>query len=523
MILRSLIIFTFLFPIFVNAQTLSDEKITTGFGTANGGEYSYRATVKAKSYLPGLQDVRIKFAITEYEITSFTYKGINASDIDGVNFPIRVNNIQSDFKFWIRFDGIKYRSYFVEGKEPSVSSSFIDFYDLTPIEVTEFTNTFEISKKDDFSNVYSINLDAELLNSYFDELSKVANLIDQKIAQGKLTEKKAELEAEKEKKQRETEEKKDDAFEKWKAQKEQEAKETLKRIEIEAEKEKKQREAEEKKRAYEDSFKSRAQKQHERDVEAWSNVFSSLNDINIPDADVATVSLGLSYANSNFNDLDVFMNVMYAWGNFYIGANFKGVMHNYDAWKPLYDTEDKNELFSSNILQEGDLLFNDYRENNNWSTGNKTVTHRVYRKERERSYGFGLDLETGLRFQLSNSSAIRLGVAGDLSSGSNNLLNYGYGFSAQYELGRVVFGVGYNTRFYKYELFNDEYTYTELEGIIVPNDLQSNNDWAKEEISTSGGNEFTYYSTTHNRVENAENFNVFKQKFVKFSLIYKLH
>ena len=96
MILRLLIIITFLFPIFVKAQTLSDEKVTTGSGTANGGEYSYRATIKAKTYLPGLGDVRIKFAITEYEITSFIYKGINANDIDGVNFPIRINNIQSD-------------------------------------------------------------------------------------------------------------------------------------------------------------------------------------------------------------------------------------------------------------------------------------------------------------------------------------------------------------------------------------------------------------------------------------------
>ena len=514
MILRSLIIFTFLFPILVNAQSLTAEKVTTGFGTANSGEYSYRATVKTRSYLPGLGDIRIKFAITDYEITSFTYKGINASDIDGVNFPIRINNIQSDFKFWIRFDGIKYRSYFIEGEEPSVSSSFIDFYDLTPNEVTEFINIFGIAKKSDFSNVYSINLQAELLNSYFYELSKVANLIDQKIAQGKLTEKKAELEAE---------EKKDDAFEKWKEQKEQEAKETLKRIEIEAEKEKKQKETEEKKRVYKDSFKSRSQKKHERDVKDWSNVFSSLSDINIPDADVETVSLGLSYANSNFNDLEIFMNVMNAWGNFYIGANFKGVMHNYDTWKPYYDTEDKNELFSSNILKEGDLLFNDYREKDNWSTGNKTLIHRIYRKERERSYGFGLDLETGLRFQLSNSSAIRLGVTVDLSTGSNDLLNYGYGFSAQYELGRIVFGIGYNTRFYKYELFNDEYTLTELKGIFQPDDLQINNDWASRENSIYAGNEFTYYSTTHNKVESTENFNVFKQKFFKFSLTYKLH
>lgn len=509
----------------MKAQTLSDEKVTTGSGTANGGEYSYRATIKAKTYLPGLGDVRIKFAITEYEITSFIYKGINANDIDGVNFPIRINNIQSDLIFTVQF-GYRSNGKYVQvsDKEHGVSSTFLDFYDLSKEDVDYLRRIFNINKAADFSNIPTFEIeDEELLNSYFDELSKVANLIDQKIAQRKLTEKKAELEAEKEKKQRETEEKKDDAFEKWKTQKEQEAEETLKRIEIEAEKEKKQREAEEKQRAYEDSFKSRAQKQHERDVKSWSNVFSSLNDINIPDADVETASLGLSYANSNFNDVEVFMNVMNAWGNFYIGANFKGVMHNYDAWKPFYDTEDKNELFSSNILKEGDLLFNNYRENNNGSTGSATMTHRVYRKERERSYGFGLDLETGLRFQLSNSNAIRFGVAGDLSNGFNNLLNYGYGFLAQYELGRIVFGVGYNTRFYNYELFNDEYTLTELEGIIVPDDLKSNNDWARNENSTSAGNEFTYYSTTHNRVENADNFNVIKQKFFKFSLIYKLH
>jgi hypothetical protein len=473
-------------------------------GKANGGVYRYKATIKCRASAPGLGDVRVQCSILSFEILSFEYNGryYNGTQ-DG--FPIVIENIQSDFlDVTFKFSHNSWSSQFFSHKIYGVRKGAFDLAYLTDEEV----KSLQLKTSSDFYDLgFSFSIES-LTNTYFEELDNFKN---------------GTIKANPDRQAIEKKQNQDDAFEKWRAQKEKEGKEAFERIEKEAEREKKQREGEEKQKAYEESLKSTAQKEHERDVESWANVFSSLNDINIPDADVERVSLGLSYANSNFNDLEVFLNVMNAWGNFYIGANFKGVMYNYDAWKPFYDTEDKNELFSSNILKEGDLLFNNYRENTDWSTGNEITSHRVYRKERERSYGFGLDLETGLRFQLSNSSAIRLGVAGDLSSGSNNLLNYGYGFSAQYELGRVVFGVGYNTRFYKYELFNDEYTLTELEGIIVPNDLQSNNDWAKEEISTSGGNEFTYYSTTHNRVENAENFNVFKQKFVKFSLIYKLH
>ena len=96
---RSIAILILLVSFQLKAQEIYNSYNINGSDEANGGTYTYEAKVSCKSYLAGMGDIRYQLSVSSYKITSFSYNGINAENIDGLSFPISKPNIQADVYF----------------------------------------------------------------------------------------------------------------------------------------------------------------------------------------------------------------------------------------------------------------------------------------------------------------------------------------------------------------------------------------------------------------------------------------
>lgn len=207
----------------ITSNTIAQESKTyyekiTGSGTANGGEYNYKATLEAKIYNSGLGEIAVKFGIKEYKITSFKYKEEFYYKTDE-GFPIEINNIQSDL-----IDGylnIKSATdhYSVADQKFSmlgIRKGHLDNVELNNENIKSIKN-YNNGGKVSFDDFY-LEFSGKLKNTYFEELAKIASSYD--ILKRK--------------------EKNDNYL----AQQKEKAKEKLKEIEIAQEREKKARERE---------------------------------------------------------------------------------------------------------------------------------------------------------------------------------------------------------------------------------------------------------------------------------------
>ena len=130
----------------------------------------------------------------------------------------------------------------------------------------------------------------------------------------------------------------------------------------------------------------------------------------------------------------------------------------------------------------------------------------------------------GFRFNITRSQALRFLVEGDLYTGTNITGTYGYNVVAQYEIGKMIFGVGYNNTYFNFGLVSGgtDYEYSELPRIVVTDNFESNYDWESRSSTTIDGNPVSYHMTDHDLIKNATNFNVLKQTYIQVSLAYKI-
>jgi hypothetical protein len=468
-------------------------------GKANGGEYKYKATVKCRASAPGLGDVRVQCSILSFEILSFEYDGkyYNRSE---EGFPMVIDNIQSDLDVTFKFSFNSWSETFFSHKIYGVRKGAFDLAYLTDDEVKKLGLK---TSKDFYDLGFSFSIES-LTNTYFEELDNFKNGI-----------KKDEF------KKREIEKKQnqDDTFQKWEAEQKRKADWNLKVLESEARIEKEKREAAQKKKEYEDSFKSKAQKQHERDVKKWFNVFSSINNIDIRDADLESGSWGVSYSLNDFNETSLFYSHISAWDNFFFAFDFKATMLSYKAYESENDIDDYSDLLQIGEIHDGDLVIQ-----NHSSSFNET-SDRVYRQNKINSFGGNVGVGLGLRFNLSRATALRFLVMGDIGMGSELPVSYGYNFKTQLEIGAIILGISYNTTTYNFGNLIGDSEYLDIDKIVTIDQLGDNleeNTWATENYYNYDNNQRTYYTSNRDLIGEYQNFNKITQNYFQLSIAYKL-
>lgn len=183
--MKGILFFLFLITTVISngqEKNIMHRSIFTGTEDANMGRFSYEADLSCKTYLPGMGDIRVQFSITKFDIISFTYKGVDASTIEGVVFPITVSKHQLNINYKIVYESkgsMGYESFY--GIIRGVRHGALDFVDLSKDEVQKVKSHFHINDESAFYNLNFYVSSAYFKCSYFDELSIIANKIDKKL------------------------------------------------------------------------------------------------------------------------------------------------------------------------------------------------------------------------------------------------------------------------------------------------------------------------------------------------------
>lgn len=162
-------------------------------GKSNNGIYTYKANVEFQVRPEGLLvDVIVARKVTNYEITSYTYKNINATEV-GYTFPIKVNSFTNKAFVDIQF----YKgtvSYTARNLQPNGSTY------LSDSQLKNLFNTFNIDPKkrdcitcDAIKEVKQLNIKAYNVRledlGYKDIFSEINTKIDKLIREKKEKEK----------------------------------------------------------------------------------------------------------------------------------------------------------------------------------------------------------------------------------------------------------------------------------------------------------------------------------------------
>lgn len=162
-------------------------------GKSNNGIYTYKANVEFQVRPEGLLvDVIVARKVTNYEITSYTYKNINATEV-GYTFPIKVNSFTNKAFVDIQF----YKgtvSYTARNLQPNGSTY------LSDSQLKNLFNTFNIDPKkrdcitcDAIKEVKQLNIKAYNVRledlGYKDIFSEINTKIDKFIREKKEKEK----------------------------------------------------------------------------------------------------------------------------------------------------------------------------------------------------------------------------------------------------------------------------------------------------------------------------------------------
>ncbi len=155
----------------VSAQELSSSDRYSGSDNINGGHYSYTINIAAKSWAPGMGDVRYALAINSFFINSFEVNGVSASSLSGVDFPLELNNPQADVEFSLTyFSGTKSIT-FENLKMRYVESGAMDYGDLTTSQVEALKTKFDIKDSSGFENLNLLFRISSIHRDYIEELS----------------------------------------------------------------------------------------------------------------------------------------------------------------------------------------------------------------------------------------------------------------------------------------------------------------------------------------------------------------
>lgn len=175
------LIFNVVIGLNANAQELYHKTSCTGTGSANQGNYTYEATLEAKSYAPGLGDIRIDLAVSNYKITSFTYKGVNASSIKGVKFPINIQKNQVDVNYSLKYYSGNISSNFDLRQGAVRTPSYGNYQDLSSSQVQELKTKFNIKDKSDFNRLKLKINSCKISKIHFEQLEPIKRLINENI------------------------------------------------------------------------------------------------------------------------------------------------------------------------------------------------------------------------------------------------------------------------------------------------------------------------------------------------------
>lgn len=181
-----------LFAFFVNAQKyIYTSENVSGTGTANNGiEYNYEAKVSARSYLPGMNDIRYQLSVTNYKITSIAYNG-KYYDASKYGFPIEIPRIQTDVYFTLKYSRYHQRFKTAETSETkmlAVQQGYGDYADLSKEDVEWVRAKCDVNSKEEFLELSLILENINLKNTYFEELARVKREIEKEIEKEKKNE-----------------------------------------------------------------------------------------------------------------------------------------------------------------------------------------------------------------------------------------------------------------------------------------------------------------------------------------------
>ena len=163
------------------AQGLQGSTTFSGTSKANQGTYTYSGQLSYKSYAPGMGDIRYQLSITDFKITSFTYKGTSASNLQEVSFPIQINRPALDLTFNLKYFKDTNIDTFTGKQMAQVQQGAGDYADLSASEIASLKGIFGIKNKQDFNTLNFEVYDISAKHSYFDELDEVKGLLNQKL------------------------------------------------------------------------------------------------------------------------------------------------------------------------------------------------------------------------------------------------------------------------------------------------------------------------------------------------------
>lgn len=176
------ILFFLFFSVSLFAQTTKDfTQTVTGFGTANGGQYEYKATLKYNIQKVGLGDIRFKVGLTNFQITGFEYQYENAAELLGVNFPIQIKSLGSGYSSRV-FASTPGHAENFDVSLNRITTGGLDIYDLESDKLKSFNTAFDLMVSPENIKEIEVSLsDVKLTNEYFDELSTIRDLMDKKL------------------------------------------------------------------------------------------------------------------------------------------------------------------------------------------------------------------------------------------------------------------------------------------------------------------------------------------------------
>ena len=154
----------------------------SGIGYANGGTYYYEATLKCQLYNAGMGDIAIKVGVFNYKITRFITKYDNTDILveNPISYPITIKNFQTKFKgsFSLNGSNIYTSEYMLDGMRQGA----LDNITLNKKDINRIVSRYNLrDSSKNINRIFSIEiLGAKLINEYFEELSQINSMLDQK-------------------------------------------------------------------------------------------------------------------------------------------------------------------------------------------------------------------------------------------------------------------------------------------------------------------------------------------------------
>jgi len=167
--------------------------------------------------------------------------------------------------------------------------------------------------------------------------------------------------------------------------------------------------------------KATKEQQEKEMVETFTAAFGLLSQVKLNDERVRRSNLKVRYNANKLSQLEAGFEFANAWEFFYFSSYIHGMKSSINGWEL-----DEDKIVSD--LNRDDLVYN----------GSDIFT----RNEDISSFGFGMDLNMGVRFDLKPKKALTPYVIGKFTT-SQGFDSYGFGFGTQLEINRITFGLDF--------------------------------------------------------------------------------